>query len=348
MKPICIFCGNPPQNKNKEHIFPQWLLKLTGYDKKNASVGTNWKTGEEFVFNTKAYTFPSCTSCNSKFGKIEAQVKPIFDKLMSDQNVTTPELELLLDWFDKVRISAWLGVKYMNKDTFGLDSYFYVNSRVGLKDRYLSITNTNTEEKHLNWSGVNTIAFMMSPTAFSLRVNNLVFVNCSSDFVVSKQLGFPYVTCEIPTPDKKTTDMMFAMPTKRTERKIFKTRTYSPKIEIAQPIYKVTNGELVEYYDHEYIRENSYEIGIGKIFVSRGDGFIAIERDEKINFAAPEPKPKLDKIEVVRPIIELQIELLLSKNRNLKKLSMSQKRDEIKGKKIIIDSLLETMKTYRY
>jgi len=348
LKPVCIFCGNPPQNKNKEHIFPQWLLKLTGYDKKKASVGSNWKTGEEIVFNTKAYTFPSCTSCNSNFGEIEAKVKPIFDKLMSDQNVRTSDLELLLDWFDKVRISAWLGVKYMNKDTFGIDSHYYVNTRVGLKDRYLSITNTYKKEKELNWSGVNTIAFMMSPTAFSLRVNNLVFVNCSSDFVVSRQLGFPYLACEIPTPDKKTTDMMFAMPTKRTEQEIFRTKTYLPKIEISQPIYKVTNGDLNEYYDHDYIRENSYEKGIGKIFVSHGNGFIPVERDEEISFARPDPKPKFDHVEVVRPILELQIELVLSKTRNLKNLSLSQKRDEMKGKKMIIESLIETMNKYRY
>jgi len=348
LKPACIFCGNPPQNKNKEHIFPEWLLKLTGYDQKEASVGSNWKTGKEIVFNTKAYTFPSCTSCNDKFGKIEAQVKPIFDKLMSDQNVGVAELELLLDWFDKVRISAWLGVKYMNKDVFGLDSHYYVNSRLGLKDRYLSITNTYKDEKELNWSGVNTLAFMMSPTAFSLRVNNLVFVNCSSDFVVSKQLGFPYVACEIPTPDKKTTDMMFAMPTKRTEKVMFKTRTYSPKIEIAQPIYKVTNGDLTKYYDHDYIKENSYENGMGKIFVSHGDGFVSVEREEKVSFSTLGPKPKFRHVEVVRPILELQIELVLSKTRNLKNLSLSQKRDEGKGKKMIIDSLVETMKQYRY
>lgn len=348
MKPVCIFCGKPPQKKNKEHIFPQWLLRLTGYDEKEASVGSNWKTGEEFIFNIKAYTFPSCTTCNSNFGKIEAQVKPIFEKLMLDQNVSTPELELLLDWFDKVRISAWLGVKYMNKSTFGVDSHYYVNTRVGLKDRYLSITNTYKDGKELNWSGVNTIAFMFSPTAFSLRVNNLVFVNCSSDFVVSRQLGFPYVLCEIPTPDKNTTDAKFAMPKMQTEKRIFKTRTYSPKVEIAQPMYKVIDGSLREYYDHDYIRNNSYEKGVGKIFVSHGNNFRALERDEEVSFQTPEPRPKFGHIEVVRPILELQIELIQSKTRNLMNLSMKQKRDELKMKKIIIDSLIETMKVYRY
>lgn len=348
MKPACIFCGNPPQNKNKEHIFPQWLLKLTDFDQKKASVGSDWKAREELVFNIKSYTFPSCTSCNDEFGKIESQVKPIFEKLMTNQDVDTSELELLLDWFDKVRIAAWLGVKYMNKDVFQMDPKYYINSRVGLKDRYLSITNTYKKEKTLNWSGVNTIAFMMSPTAFSLRVNNLVFVNCSSDFVVSKQLGFPYIACEIPTPDKKTTDFMFALPLKKTHKIMFNTRTYSPKIEIAQPIYKEIVGNLSEYYNHEYIRTNSYENGVGKVFISRGDAFSPLERHARVSFTTPEPKPSFGPVEVVRPIIQLQIELILSKTRNLKNLSLKQKRDEEKGKKLIIDSLQETMTKYQY
>jgi hypothetical protein len=334
LKPACIFCGNPPQNKNKEHIFPQWLLKLTGFDQKKASVGTNWEKGEEIVFNTQAYTFPSCTSCNSNFGKIESKVGAIFEKLMSDQDVTVPEIEILLDWFDKVRIGAWLGVKYMNKHVFTMDPKFYINSRVGLKDRYLSITNTYKEEKTLNWSGVNTIAFMMGPTAFSLRVNNLVFVNCSSDFVVSKQLGFPYIACEIPTPSKK--------------KRMFNTETYSPKIEIAQPIYKTAVGASNKHYDHKYIREHSYEKGIGKLFISRGDGFSPLERFDSINFATPQSKPEFGHVEVVRPIIELQIELITNKTKNLEKLTMEQKNAEIQGEKFVLDSLRETMKTYQY
>ena len=134
----------------------------------------------------------------------------------------------------------------------------------------------------------------------------------------------------------------------REEKKIFSTRTYSPKVEITQPIYKETVGNLREYYDHDYIRENSYEDGVGKIFVSRGDGFAPLERDASVSFTTPEPKPKFGYIEVVRPIIQLQMELTLSKTRNLRNLSLKQKRDEAKGKKLIIDSLQETMKQYQY
>ncbi|MGK0272941.1 MAG: hypothetical protein ACI88H_003617 [Cocleimonas sp.] len=350
MKVPCVFCGKEPENKNKEHIFPKWLLKLTGADKGNLSVGSNWKTGEELTFNMLSYTFPSCTICNSDFGKLEGKVKPIFDKLINDQDVLGQELELLLDWFDKVRIGSWFGVKYMNKDGFTSQPRFYINSRVGLKDRFLSITNTYKYEKELNWSGVNGLAFMMSPTAFSLRVNNLVFVNCSSDFVVSKRLGFPYVKFEIPKPDSIETDVKFGMPKKKAVPKLFHTRLYSPSITISQPIYKVVKSGLSEYYDHAYVKDNSYDFsnGIGKIFISKKNAINTIERNEKVNFSMPEAKNVHGHIEVVRPILELQAELIKTKKRDLRNLSVEQKRNDIIGRKYLLDYLKKQMRKFRY
>ncbi|MCI5165763.1 MAG: hypothetical protein D3903_06625 [Candidatus Electrothrix sp. GM3_4] len=96
------------------------------------------------------------------------------------------------------------------------------------------------------------------------------------------------------------------------------------------------------------IRENSYENGVGKIFVSRGDGFAPLESDASVSFTTPEPKPNFGYVEIVRPIIQLQMELILSKTRNLKNLSLKQKRDEEKGKKLILDSLQKTTKQYQY
>ena len=212
---------------------------MTGADKEDMSLGTDLKTGRERLFKMLSFKFPSCTACNDQFGKVEAQVKPLFERLSNDERLNGSELELLLDWFDKLRIGAWLANKYMNKKVIELEPKYYINSRVGLKDRYLSITNTYNYEQKFFCSGIHTLAFLMSPTALTLRVNNLVFVNCSSDFVVSKQLGFPYPLNEIPTPDKETTDSLFTHALKTTGSKIFKTRTYSPKIEIAQVIYQI-------------------------------------------------------------------------------------------------------------
>ena len=352
MKPKCVFCGKPPQDKNKEHVFPQWLLKMTGFDKKQASVGTNWITGKEIVFSATKYTFPSCTKCNSDFGVIEGQVKIIVEKLQIDEDVTGDELELLLDWFDKIRISAWLGVKYMNKDVFTMDPKYYINSRLALKDRVLSITNTYKKEKALNWSGVNTPAFMLSPTAFTLRINNLVLVNCSSDFVVSKQLGFPYVWKHRPSQDldAKETDMFLLKGKEKSNFQLFKTRLYTPSITVSQPMFKASKDKLPEYYDNNYIRNNAYDYdsGIGKIFISKNNQISTIERDDAINFSMPGAKSIYGKVEVVRPILELQIELIKKRKIDMSKLSDKQKKDEIEGKNKTISYLRDQIRTYNY
>jgi hypothetical protein len=43
---ICIFCGNPPQGKNKEHVIPQWLIRLTGKPSRMVYLGRDWSSPE--------------------------------------------------------------------------------------------------------------------------------------------------------------------------------------------------------------------------------------------------------------------------------------------------------------
>lgn len=350
MKPACVFCGNQPSDKNKEHIFPKWLLKMTGFDQKEMSVGSNWETKKEIIFNSLSYTFPACKSCNDDFALVEGKVKPIMEKLLVDQSITGHDLELLLDWFDKIRISAWLGIKYLNKDFFGMTPKYYINQRKGLKDRFLSITNTYEEVKTFNISGVNTIGFMFSPTALTLRVNNLIFVNCSSDLIVSKKLGFPYKKLEIPTPALETTDMVLGKAIKKSSPKIFNSKLYTPSIFVAQPIYKIPKESQPHFYDNDYIKDNSYdyENGVGKLFLSDGSNIKTVERDKLLNFSMREVKKSQGKFKVVKPIIDLQIELLLEPKKNLKNLTAEQKIAEFNFKKLILDSLNETAKVYNY
>ena len=334
MKVACVFCGKEPQNKNKEHIFPKWLLKMTDFDKGNKSVGSNWETGKELVFNMLSYTFPSCKKCNDDFGKIEAKVKPTFDKLLTD----------------KIRISGWLGIKYMNKNTFTMNPKYYINTRVGIKDRLLTITNTYKDEKTLNWSGMNTPAFMLSPTAFTLRVNNLVFVNCSSDFIVSRRLGFPYIQSERLNPLSDRTDFIMGKGTEKSYSNYFTTKLYNPTMTIAQPIYKTINNNLPSYYDNSFVKDNSYDYkqGLGKIFISANGKLKTLERNDIINFSMPDAKKVYGHVEVVRPILELQIELIKKRKKDLSLLSLEQKLAEEDGAKNIILYLKEQIKQFKY
>lgn len=62
-----------------------------------------------------SFTFPACTACNDKYAKLESAVKPILLDLMAGNSVTPEQINMLLDWFDKVRLGIWLGQLYLEK-----------------------------------------------------------------------------------------------------------------------------------------------------------------------------------------------------------------------------------------
>ncbi len=348
MKKVCIFCGNPPQDKNKEHIIPKWLMKLTETENRQMSLGSDWKRQKEIVFNFSSFTFPSCTKCNSNFAEIEGLVKPTFEKILADDYVETEELLRLLDWFDKVRVSLWLGIQYHNKGTFNLEPKYFINNRLGLKDRMLAITNTYDGYTGIKWTGTNTLCFIISPTCFTLKINHVLFTNCSSDLVVSEKLGFPFSRFERPNPNTNLTDIKLVQGKNKFERKLFKSKLYQPNIIISQPIFKVTKELSPSYYDNEFVINNSYDFenGIGKIFITHDNFTYPLEKDEEISFA--HENKTIKKFKLNKPTLEFQIELLKSKKYNLELLSSEQKKEHLKGLKMIIDYTKEQVKQYNY
>lgn len=188
MRKFCIFCGKEPDNKNKEHIIPQWLIKMTGDPKRIASYGK--KNGKEIKFPWLNYVFPSCEKCNTDFGKVEEKVKVIFEKLISEKSITHNEFNLFLDWLDKIRVGIWLGQSMLKNKDF--EPNFFINDRVGSKDRLCLVYKLNDSEKGIGYIGTETPAFEYVPSCFTLVINNFVFLNYSKEFLLAKNLGFPY------------------------------------------------------------------------------------------------------------------------------------------------------------
>lgn len=350
MAAVCIFCGEEPESKTKEHVFPQWLLKMTGFHSENVSVGTNWSTGKEIIFPGKNYTFPACDTCNNSFSHLEANAKAIVEHLCDDADVTGGELELLLNWFDKIRIGAWLGNLTLNSNTLGITPNHYIADRVGVKDRYLSITNTYLPEKTLKWSGANTLTFMSSPTALMVRINNLVFVTASTDFLVSRSVGFPYPEFEIQPPESRITHFKLLTGTGNTKSDCFLTRPYAPSHTIRQPIFQNALNTLPELYDNSYVSENSYDPhgGIGKIFLQNNQTTRTLERDDRVNFKMESAKSIYGRVQVVRPILELQLDMLKSRMKRLRFTSESERRKQFAAAKIMIQYTQEQIKQYSY
>lgn len=190
----CIFCGKPPSNKNKEHVIPKWLIELTGDPKRQWNLGVQTKHPDRKLrkYAADQFQFPACEACNSRYSDLEGRTKGYMSDLLAGNNLTAEAWDDFLDWFDKVRIGLWLGNMMLNKDWPIPEPNFYIDQRVGQKDRCVLVYPNEPEAQVLNITGASDPMFMYLPSSFMLVVNSLVFVNISSEFLLSARMGFPY------------------------------------------------------------------------------------------------------------------------------------------------------------
>lgn len=250
MRKFCVFCGEEPVDKNKEHIIPQWLIKYTGDPNRITLLGK--KGGKEIKFPWLNFVFPACEDCNSNFGEIESAIQPILVKLDYEKSVTHDEINLFLDWLDKIRIGMWLGHAMLQKKDF--EPNFFINSRVGVKDRLCLIYKLNDSEQGIGIIGTDTPVFEHTPSCFSIIINNMIFFNYSKEFLLSKNLGFPY-------PDTFTYNSA-------NQIKINKFVSGEYKIK-----FPIINGKIIKPAIKLYQSITSGPHGIKKPFAGTGRGY---------------------------------------------------------------------------
>jgi len=189
----CVFCGNKPEAKSGEHILPRWLLSLTGDPSRTMHLGPFPGRAQPFMeMSFSSFRFPACKRCNERYSQLEGSAKAVFLSLLAREPLGASDFDLLMDWFDKVRVGLWLGGLMLGENPFGIDPNFRIDSRMGRKDRALIIYAAPPGQIGLRITGANTPAFACSPTCFSLAVNGLVIENISTDFLVAKHMGLPY------------------------------------------------------------------------------------------------------------------------------------------------------------
>jgi hypothetical protein len=139
------------------------------------------------------FAFPACNKCNQFFSDIENKIKLVMGKVLTNEAIHEYEADLLLDWFDKVRVGLWLGYHQILDHTYwNIKPNYYILDRVGISDRALIVYRINDNKQRLIFTGINTPSFAHSPTCFALYINNCVFINISTDFLISKRAGLPY------------------------------------------------------------------------------------------------------------------------------------------------------------
>lgn len=271
---FCIFCGKKPEDKNLEHVIPQWLIRLTERERKDVFV--NFPEDHKHI-NFINFKFPACTKCNSQYAILEAKVKPILVNVLDGKTITGVDASLLMDWFDKVRVGLWLTEMYLNPGIKeDVQPHFYIDSRVAKTDRMLSIQRVDMHGKGhgISFIGTNTELFKYFPSVFTMLINDVYFINAATHNLVSPRLGFPTLNKpEVLDPFNGRCLYTIGQGRHKVANPII--TDFIPNknsITFYQPILKeFTVDPLVS--NDDYVIEHSYDIknGLGGVFVQKGN-----------------------------------------------------------------------------
>ena len=306
----CIFCGGKPQKKNKEHVIPQWLSKYL--ERYQAECDLSPVTDLKIPFSR--LTFPACEKCNSADSKLEAEAKNIVEKLMESKSVTGAEINVLLNWFDKLRTGIWLGQLMLTKKIDLMDPNFYINDRIGIRDRMLIIERVDGVGQGLGLVGSNTELFANMPSVFQVLFHDVLITSASTAGLVSSKLGFPRLSKQ-QTSGSRGSYVTLTKGTGKTVHPVVMNIDAADKTIIYQPIFKdfVSQTNL---YNTQYVQQHSYDAnaGLGGIFVQRNNNTIRyLNPDDKVTLM-PKMQPKNSEGKSLKRVYDLQRHLLTNFN----------------------------------
>jgi hypothetical protein len=323
---FCVFCGKKPEEKTKEHVIPLWLIKLTGNPNREVHLGIGSKivSGKrEFELRKYAFSsfqFPACKTCNEKFSALEDKVKEIIEKILNKDFLSNQQISILLDWFDKVRTGIWLGGILLDKEFANVKPNFHIKDRIGEKDRCLIVYEMNDDWQGLQFFGTNLPIFSIFPSCFSLGINNYYFLNISTDFLFSMNIGFPFTEKRSFRNQDNRTIMAMNNGLSRIKLPLFRFRYEKPSIEVFQPmIHKkllLNHEETNDLYNCDYIKSNclDYSKGIGSIFYIEGKRLLKLDDDYEICLSNSNIKYDREKFIKVHSRQILDIQYFMSKD----------------------------------
>tara|TARA_R110002167_G_scaffold149452_1_gene342743 strand:+ start:1040 stop:2047 length:1008 start_codon:yes stop_codon:yes gene_type:complete len=258
---------------------------MTGNPKRQANFGFKKGTNgaEERTFSFDQFTFPACGICNNEFAELEGQVKPIIENILKGSSISTDQLCLCFDWFDKIRVGIWLGMIMLGKShvtdnpVIKVEPNFHIKSRIGQFDRMLIIERFKSSRKKLNMGGIESFSFSLSPTAFTLTINNVCFTNVSTVFLASRRLGFPYSTHSSLSRDRDEMLFNVVCGRERVTNPIIRRNIRETGHIFIQPMFRneLSESEIGEY-DSDYVRQHSinFDKGVGNIFEQKPREYI--------------------------------------------------------------------------
>jgi len=269
----CVFCGNKPRGKTKEHVIPLWLIEFTGESGRKVALGWNKEFfGKELVAREFAFdqlVFPACGECNTRYSNIEAAAKRVVMAILNGREIEAFQASEFMDWLDKIRIGLWLGFMQLDNNYWSIDPNFHIDGRVGQHDRMVIVGRTDAKHNRLNFNGIDCLSFALTPSVFAMTINSYCFINISYQFLFARRIGFPYPSESQLTPDGRLYSVINPG-IGRIVRPLIRKPIRPHRTILYQPMFKGGLVEpAVEYYDMPYVRRASldFERGVGDIFI---------------------------------------------------------------------------------
>jgi hypothetical protein len=255
-KRLCVFCGQKPNAKTREHVVPYWLLEMTGDPTRVVTFGQNFADGKKPIrYSWSNFVAPACDKCNNRYAKLEARVKPSIEALQRRDALTASAYIHLLDWLDKIRIGIWLTRHMLEKHPVMITPNFHISSRVAEKDRMVAVYAFDGMNKGLNLFGSDSLVFNSMPSCFALRINDILLLNISSDFFCSKGCGFPHpnsITVLMGGDNEGKIRLDGFSYSENVRRRITGLKLYKPVVWLYQPIKMPSSNPIFKggYYGH--------------------------------------------------------------------------------------------------
>lgn len=246
---------------NREHVLPKWALRLTGSYHR-----------ETFLYGaTRPYStlhVASCEACNTRYGEdLETRAECLVHALLAREPVAEADLEILLDWLDKVRIGLWWQTLQVAKNPLGIKPKFAISERVAAHDRMMVIYQAEQSPMGLTAFGVESVPFMSMPSCFGLKINNLFLVSISAPFVLAYEFGFPAPVGHVLGAGDRQDLMDLSGDTGRLADG-FITLPYDKRgSQIVQPIFGQVHESAKSLFSSPYVAQYVREAKSGKCYV---------------------------------------------------------------------------------
>jgi len=164
---------------------------------------------------------------------------------------------------------------------------FFINERIRKNDRLLRIhflSNPKGKvDTGLNAFGVESLGFQYNPSCFALKINNLLTVNSSNDFIVSKGLGFPYPETITFQSNENILLLSNWNYTRKIESPIAGITLKKSSLSIYQPIhFGVETGSNFHSDSYFIFNCRNYSKKEGLLFYEKGLDVISLENPKSI------------------------------------------------------------------